>query len=813
MVLIFTLGMLTLLSLLAVVYLTVSAGEAAASMGFVDGVRARGLALSGLEYGIARLRRDAGTRWASDPAAPWRYGGGPLETTPAPSYRGGVAHGHTYSTLLPGTYLPQGDQAVLKILDTGAQIHLNAPMPALAMILDHLGRGIADHLREQSLPAVDPIAGRGAQIVALRDAQGGLGAKESLLPLLGESDYRRVEDYLSVEAWIDPSVIAPTGGMFPEGHPAHVLEPRAPVNVNLAPKPVLAAVLAGLRGPAGGAIPYAIAWQVAEAIDQHRTSLLPTQGPFKGWREFYDFVQSLTQPPSVLLTPEWAWVILANADPNYHSVRLNPERVIALPVDKTDLLTRTTEFCFREMGLYEITSLGRVFFPGPREAASAKLVAVVRVFDILYHTTQAQFESRRSTTGADHTATWPNAPPAATGVPADWAGHVQLQTDVPAVPPGHPAPAFEALLRTSLDADSATGPPGAQGDQERGADVAWGADLLPEGLLFSDSRMELSGWTCSGNAEALSGAVEFWVKFDERSSASLIPVYLATFPATSEVGVQHRIRTAISSNILTVESTRLFYVADTYGPPTARAAFPCPYLYEETTATAVLIGRGQAHEWHHIAVRWEDGTQQTLYVDGVQALVTSVTPASATMAFTGWPPHRDLVTLGGSETDERGREVTPGTFDDLRFFAQPGVYSLLGFMRSRFEDVAPTHAGVFEGAFAPLPYPARLLGVSHTEWVPETYNGLPLADLPASLDLGLDVGSGMIPLPAGPLEDVLALLGLGVVVENQEIRYRITFKHTPTVLPLNVTPVFDDLTIAFAPNRVTTVRFRWVNDG
>lgn len=810
-VLLATLAFLCLLFVVAIVFVTLAQTELAAASSHADAVRARSLALSGIEYGIARLRIDAGRRTFSDPAAAWRYGGGPLEAAAAPSYRGGAALGHAYSGSSGGTYAAYGDQFALKIIDTGTQIHLNLRTPALAAMLDTLGAAIAEDSAAQGRPRVDPIAGRGAAIVALR-GPAGFARKEILLPLLGPGDYRLVEDYLSIQTWTDPNTVAGTGAIRPDGMRDFVVEPRAPVNVNGASWPVLVAVLAGLRGPTGGAVPYATARTLATAICRRRASVLPTEGPFRSWKQFYEFIRGLAVGPGALLSPEWSWAILANADPNFHPTWLNLERVLHLPVDKIDLSVRTTEFCFREMGLYEITALARVLGADGLERASAKATALARIFRVLYHTTQADFESRRATGPEENATTWPNPPIPVGANPAAWAGHVQLQTWQPTDGPLAPPASLAAYLRRQVPAEIARGDPVPITDQEDAPDVSRDGDLLPEGLLFTGRRNELTAWTSSGNASADAGTLDFWIKFDEPATTLPVPLALLTYPATSEAGVQHLLRAALVDGTLTVESTRLFYVAKGYGTEPERKAFPVPYLLEESTAMAVLAGHGQPHEWHHIAVSWSDGIAQDLFVDGEPAVTTSVTPTSSDVVFDGWPPFRDQLLFGGADTEVRGREVVSAVIDDptVRMAADPlGAGDAL---RPRFEDVSPLYAGRFEGGFDPIPEPIHLLGISWTEWVPDTYNGIPLVDLPASIDLGLDLGSGIVPVGTDAVEPILAGLGLGVVVQNRSVRYEIRFKHAPTVTPLNVTPILDDLIIAYRPERVELVSFQWISD-
>ncbi|MBI3268185.1 MAG: hypothetical protein HYZ53_04130 [Planctomycetes bacterium] len=812
MALLLSIGSLALLSLLGVVFVTEARHGAGASAGYLDSARARLVAQAGLDYAVARLRVDAGRSPVGDPAGEWHYGGGPLATTAAPSYRGGSACGHAFSTTVGGTHAPQGDQAVLKILDTTAQLDLNLRIPALAQVLDTLGRAIAQDRRALGLSPVDPIAGRGARIVALRDALGGLTTKDTLRLVLGDDDFVLARDFLTVHAWQDPRTIAPTGASFPEGMPGFRTEPRAPVSVNTASWPILVALLADLRGPAGGPIPYQTAADVAGALLQRRSSTPPGQGPFASWPDFHAFVRGLTANGSLRLRQEWADAILANADPNFHPSRLNLERVLDAPIDKTDLAYRTTEFCLRPMGLYEITSLGRLFRADGRGLAASQLSAVVRVFRNLYHTVQADFEARRASDRSENAGTWPNPGPRARGVAADWAGHLQLQTDVPAPDPQLASPTLEVLLRDGLAADAADGVAAPAGNQEAGPDVARaGGDLLPEGLFCSRTRGELTAWSTDRNVNPHSGGLEFWVKFDRPAAAGFVPLLLLTVPENGNTGVQHRIRARLDPRALTIESTRLYYVSRRFGNNAARQNAPSPYEKKRTTFVASLPGAGTPHEWHQVRVSWTDGTRQSLEVDGVSGSESS-SASGSNVAFEGWPPYDPSLTLGGAATTVDGLEICPATVDDLRVYGPPGLMPSLGTRRSRFEDAAVGRVGRFEGAFDPLPGPIRLLGVSWTEWTPDSWSGRPFVQPPTWIELALDTGSGFQTVANGAGTAALDPAGVGTVPADRELRYEVRFRRDLGLSPLNVTPILDDLLLAYVGSGADTLSFTWNDD-
>jgi hypothetical protein len=85
-------------------------------------------------------------------------------------------------------------------------------------------------------------------------------------------------------------------------------------------------------------------------------------------------------------------MIKAALDPNCHLNELNPDEVLALRVDKTDLRFWTFEVCFIPLGGFFIESLGRVVDAAGREAASEKLVVEANLFDVVHDTTQSDFQ-------------------------------------------------------------------------------------------------------------------------------------------------------------------------------------------------------------------------------------------------------------------------------------------------------------------------------------------------------------------------------------------------------------------------------------
>ncbi|MBI2923162.1 MAG: hypothetical protein HYY18_19070 [Planctomycetes bacterium] len=329
------------------------------------------------------------------------------------------------SGFLPGRYQPQGDQYVLRITDAASRIWINGPADRTQRMLTHLARRIG----------LDPAV---AALVIMRRPPQGWRTEEDLIPSIGEPAWRALEPFVTATAWVDPRTLAicpPEDRIVPlrPGDFVYALgdirphslqaQPRAPINLNTAPPEVLAAALEGVQGvwieespgrPPGvtgfgvgyewmerplpwGSPPAAFgllrasppvtpdqAATLAAALADRRT-----RTPFRSWDDLAQFLAE--QVASGLLSTPQAEAIRANADPNALLNDFNPDRAAWTPIDKTDLLTGTTEFCFQSMGFFVVESLGRVLDPGGRVLARALKKTHVQVYEVWRETVEEEF--------------------------------------------------------------------------------------------------------------------------------------------------------------------------------------------------------------------------------------------------------------------------------------------------------------------------------------------------------------------------------------------------------------------------------------
>jgi len=126
-------------------------------------------------------------------------------------------------------------------------------------------------------------------------------------------------------------------------------------------------------------------------------------------------------------------MLKANFNPNARLNKFNPNGPAFVAVDKSNLLklgnegldtndvhvAHTTEFCFDSMGLYEVSTLAEILVGDSPEQlqvfAESQRRSVVKVFEVLHHTTQRQFEQPFSEAGRtsfrdrENVSTYPDA--------------------------------------------------------------------------------------------------------------------------------------------------------------------------------------------------------------------------------------------------------------------------------------------------------------------------------------------------------------------------------------------------------------------
>ncbi|MFC1588450.1 hypothetical protein ACFL54_09075 [Planctomycetota bacterium] len=305
------LGVLALLSVLAITFVSMTRLERSISRNYVDRTRAIMAAESGIEAAIAKLTGLTGGVLSPDEMAQMAY------NPDDPDAAFGDAVKFSFQSEIPGpgdrkisgavgnTYIQNGDYYQLRVEDESGKLNLNDnndPMnpddPSSARLF-HIIKNLVTILFEQP----DHVMGSNVAgaILAARDEAGGrfsmLEQMRTALveddpfgtgPLLTVEQYRKLERNITLWSWQDPDVIKPIpawgtyedakalyGNPPDDGFPkygfpfmrweevqsfndgdkangihdyGYRLEPRCPVNLNTASKELIQALLAGLEG-------------------------------------------------------------------------------------------------------------------------------------------------------------------------------------------------------------------------------------------------------------------------------------------------------------------------------------------------------------------------------------------------------------------------------------------------------------------------------------------------------------------------------------------------------------------------------------
>ncbi len=489
-------------------------------------------------------------------------------------------------------------------------------------------------------------------------------------------------------------------------------EARAPVNVNLASKEVLQALLMGLSacvfhrgvgnaatGPAQATfddlpevtapIPRDLAGRIANEIISRRAS-----SPFRDFADFESFLGGLVGNPSVGLSAIGAETIAAALDPSPIPDKWNPDADVARVVDKSDVISGTTDSCFGPPGVFRIESRGTILDASAGLHASAALVAYVRAFETYHLSTQrdlkagATFAKTASfpEAGFETDASLGSTVAGGVGLAArEVAGASRLAThadDATAggtAPSGTPADALSIPARIGTDAwfgepkklTYAVG--GGSQTILQGRTAGAGTDSLRDGLFLNDA---IAGNGASGPhlgtfaawpALPDSGTLEFWWK-----------------PAWPNPPTRDRV--ILESRFCRIRTTAAgAWEIDTSWEEDA--ATPPPKPQGDSTAAIPALS-GAAGEWQHAAIAWESGAPSRklmLYANG--GLVGTFPPEANRYLIALRTAGTGITVFGGRQNAGgavgRAREENIGaTVDRVRL--TPGLLSF-GAAPERYE--------------------------------------------------------------------------------------------------------------------------------
>lgn len=421
-----------------------------------------------------------------------------------------------YSSESTPTYPDGKDVYSLKIIDCTGQIYVNGTDEGTRRLLNNLGTVLK---KDSKI---------GDKIFNAREKLGRrFTVKEELEPILGPDVFNCIKYYVTIYGWANQKVIKPNPATTKEkdiyswselnpGNPE--TEPRAPININTACKPVLAAALGNLEGVylssidgRGGAIEGGVETptsplsptpigrltkvslslnadrkiidEIAERIIKRRTAK-----PFGGWQDFNEFCDQLVKdgvfgktdtPAAQEHSQAKTDLIKANANPNTLFNKFCPDRTLYRALDKSDLINYTTEFCFIPTGYFEIESSGMVLKPPMTQTKSPVTKSdylvleaeylvrgVVNLFDVYYETSQSDFAKgsiNKTKSGVHNGQTLTSYPEPSVNTPCPADGFIGLSTiaksvrDKDKLKPPAIGVTFKASYSDSINADYALG--------------------------------------------------------------------------------------------------------------------------------------------------------------------------------------------------------------------------------------------------------------------------------------------------------------------------------------------------------------------
>ncbi len=365
-ILILCVTILTLLSILAVLFAQIALMNYQATQNYSDTVQARYLAQAGIEYCHAKLRESASKGffafqdWQSQDSVRTS-----LEELKRPSYAQDC-HGREDAKCTGEIKIGNEPSFYLcRVTDNSSKINVNEEseellQATLKVLFDQLS--VSDSLADK--------------IVAERE-DGYINMEDLQLRLkISEDIWEKISPYLCThsasESLFDPKTKR--------------LQSFYPININTAEEEVLGAIWANMEG---------------ETLEGRRVSLSASkvnilieavlaQRPFFTWNDFATFLRSLTSK----FSPDEMGLIFANVCPLVLPNTQNPDDHINWPVDRLHLIKYGLACTLYPGGIFHIESRGELI-RNKTCKASCQLRASTHVFSHLIHNTQEQFHVNR----------------------------------------------------------------------------------------------------------------------------------------------------------------------------------------------------------------------------------------------------------------------------------------------------------------------------------------------------------------------------------------------------------------------------------
>jgi hypothetical protein len=777
-------GSVALLTLVMVVAVYVLKSESRIAENNIRQVQVRYLAEAGINYAIAELT------YGPEGAVNNSYDGSLESWAGYPSFNINITSSKT------GNF-------TIHIRDCARQIYVNDTNDynRLENLINNLGL---------YLP-VGCNGDEGTKIINNRPA-GGYITKDQIRIALSDVEYDALKKYLTVHAYQDNKVIDPldTDPVGVDGDGIYVGLSRAPVNVNTAHLYVLKAVLSGLSDGTNS---------ITTAEADNLAAYLISGRDYTTRDELYSRLEA-AEAAAVISSGDAA-LVMAATNPNTDYMKCNPNQTWRdkhlsasgwQAVDKTDITSYTTEFCFHSGGYYEINSLAQITDNTTSDILAEKqLVSVVKLFDIWLQRHQDEFEAGTK----NNVQTYPEFDPASTTVSAaTFDGQVMLKTLTDSTP--NSGTHFRVNYNDE-DGDGVDNEFDAESNQTffhrfsapnvnqaSVIDVTNPGDLYPDGLFprENDNGLLLTADSCYPNTplatSKTSGTIELWFKPDWDATGGTVSAYncprlmalsneLSFYDSALEIEFwrdswNQRIAVKFWTGAKKIDDKPIYEIDDWM----SWSGYDYYLLYSSTLTSWV------AGEWHQLVVTYnyndngtpgdtsDDTGEQKLFINGVEE--------SKNKHPVGFATDFSLIQPGGDAWDS----IHPGV---ECFSTIPGI-RIFDYVRTDAQILADYNRGMyyntsdatFTSSASGYLGNVKLGTISWTEHMPASVtNG----------DLQVDVfdGSSWLGSYASRNEPAGESLNIDTQGSNS-IQYRVYFINDNTI-PLFDSPILDEVMVTY----------------
>ncbi len=661
-------------------------------------------------------------------------------------------------------------------------------------------------------------------------------------PVLTDAEYNQVAPYITCYSYIDTKVIKPNAADLSAAQvwtpTAQPVQPRSPINLNTADPLVLRAIFRDINdGTNSITAPEALS--LATRFKDKRDGTGSYAGaavPFKCWDDVL----------SVLLDAETAGeiadgdaaIVMANLNPNTDIMTCNPNASwrdkhitktygsmnYVKGVGKNNLTNWSTEGSFSSSGYYDINSIST--FTRGSNTVTKTITTVVKAFDIIRDTTQADFQSAGSS--PNNVRSYPE--PLGTGSVnnAVYDGQIMLKDNEVSTTDRK----LVSHYNSTRDADLADG--GVTVRQSYAAPErsvmknAANGSLMPDGMFVSyngnvpyrsNNRV---GYAPINNVAMTNNecGVEMWIKslwaMPTAAAKKLFTVALTTAAPAAPVNDQYAFMWAAvwGGNIFgsIILQRNIDYGAPwgsqnegdgtLWGTPPGGLHLPeakveFPYSWNPGI-------------WHHYVWKWQVGQSAKVYIDGILKgdSATMWLPAPSDQEVKRWVRAeitgiKDPAASGGKDLmfgNDGGdnNEVLDSTIDEIRTWEGPvsaeNDYGLGRYYN--YVDNGGVKANYISSSLAPSSG-IRLGAVTWTAHLPvnltDEYGNSIVGN--NSLQMDYDAGAGYVGGFTDPKSDN------SINQTASSLNYKTTFTTDEGVAGVNPslrdTPVLDDVTITY----------------